>query len=78
MKNTTSSLSRRHALQGGAALGLAAAASVAGAATTKNASGKKIPLAFNDPIWNRETRARLEGDTATPPVWCIRFAPARP
>ena len=29
-----------------------------------NHSGKKVPLAFNDPIWNRETRARLRGDTA--------------
>lgn len=64
MKHTRSRLSRRHALQGGAALGLSAAASVAGAAASGNASGKKIPLAFNDPVWNRETRARLEGDTA--------------
>ena len=64
MTRPTARLSRRHALQGGAALGLAAAGSVASAAATPNRSGKKVPLAFNDPIWNRETRARLEGDTA--------------
>jgi len=64
MKTPTTRLSRRHALQGGAALGLAAAAGAASAAAKKKSRGKIVPLAFNDPIWNRETRARLEGDTA--------------
>lgn len=59
-----SRLSRRHALQAGAALGFAAAAGATQAAATQGHGGRSIPLAFNDPIWNRETRARLEGDTA--------------
>ena len=63
MNGPTSRLSRRHALQGGAALGLAAATGAAQAAATTagSGSGRKIPLAFNDPIWNRETRATNSG-----------------
>jgi hypothetical protein len=64
MKTPNPRLSRRHALTGGAALGLAAAAGSATAASGRKSRGKTIPLAFNDPIWNRETRARIEGDIA--------------
>ncbi len=64
METPNSRLSRRHALKGGAALGLAAAAGSASVAATGNSSGKIIPLAFTDPLWNCESRARIEGDTA--------------
>jgi hypothetical protein len=54
-------LSRRSALTSGAAL--AATLASTGAAKPRREAGK-IPLAFNDPIWNRETSARLEADIA--------------
>ncbi len=47
------------------ALGLGAASlALASAATTPAAAEPaRIPIAFDDPIWNRETAARLESDT---------------
>lgn len=58
-------LTRRSALQA-----LAGAAAVSSVACASNATSKveptetKIPLAFKDPVWNRETSARLEADIA--------------
>lgn len=58
-------LSRRRALQGGAALGVSALAAAPGAqAAAATASDAELQRLFKDPIWNRDTRARLEGDTA--------------
>jgi hypothetical protein len=48
-------------------LGVAAASLGAALATGAEAGGipaaKKIPIRFDDPIWNRETAARLQADT---------------
>ena len=56
-------ISRRDALR--SAAGMVALASVAPLATSKSPpSAKRIALAFDDPIWNREMSARIEGDTA--------------
>ncbi|MBL8201449.1 MAG: DUF1838 family protein [Chromatiales bacterium] len=59
---TSKSLTRRTAmgnLLGAAALGAAAAPLSALAKTPA-----RVPLAFRDPVWNREMFARIEGDTA--------------
>lgn len=56
-------LSRRQALQGGAA-GLAAAAITVGSNASAKPRQKRVPIAFDDPIWNRENAARLEADIA--------------
>lgn len=59
---TIKALTRRRAmgnLLGAAALGAAAAPL---SALAKDAA--RVPLAFKDPVWNREMFARLEGDTA--------------
>lgn len=53
-------LTRRAAMAGLA--GSAALATGAGNRVAA-ASGKTVPLAFKDPIWNREMFARIEGDT---------------
>jgi hypothetical protein len=48
------------------ALGLGAAAlgaAVSGAASAKALAPKIIPLAFDDPVWNREAAARIQADT---------------
>jgi hypothetical protein len=57
-------LSRRRALQGGAALGLAAVAAAEPAAAKATSTDAELRARFKDPIWNRDQRARLEGDTA--------------
>ncbi len=57
-------ITRRTALQGGAAVGAAALASSDEASASSKRKGKRVPLAFEDPIWNRETIARLEADVA--------------
>ena len=57
-------MKRRDALKfaaAGAAAGVASA--VAGCATSPTTS-RREPVRFDDPIWNREASARLEGDTA--------------
>jgi hypothetical protein len=54
-------ITRRKALALTAAT--AAAATPAAALAAKKAP-KKVPIRFDDPIWNRETIARLEADTA--------------
>ena len=57
-------LSRRRALQGGAALGLAAVAAAEPAAAKAGSTDAELRAKFKDPIWNRDQRARIEGDTA--------------
>lgn len=57
-------MTRRVALTAGTALGLAAATAAQAAVEPKNRKKRKIELAFTDPVWNRETSARLEADTA--------------
>jgi hypothetical protein len=62
------SATRRGALGlGAASLALAAAA---GSATTASAkSEKKIPIQLDDPVWNRETAARIQADTTGKQVY---------
>ena len=51
----------------GAMGGLLGAAALGAAATSLPGCAKqpaRVPLAFDDPVWNREMFARLEGDTA--------------
>jgi hypothetical protein len=57
-------MTRRIALTAGTAFGVAAAANAGATVEAKNRKKRKIELAFNDPIWNRETSARLEADIA--------------
>ena len=60
-------LSRRQALTLTAAAGLAAAPAaeaLAKPAPRKRWSNEELKARFKDPIWNRETSARIEGDTA--------------
>jgi hypothetical protein len=55
-------LTRREALgMAAATLGVAVAATATVAKA--NASSPRIPVRFDDPIWNREANARLEADT---------------
>lgn len=58
---TTVPLSRRAALGG---LAGTAVLATAGAVPVLASSPTRLPMAFDDPIWNREMFARLEGDTA--------------
>src|SRR6218665_3810684 len=51
-------LNRRGALRMAATAALAGTA--AGCASTQTAAPARRPLAFDDPIWNREVSARLE------------------
>jgi hypothetical protein len=46
-------------------LGVASVALAAGAAAGKNAKAAqtRLPIRFDDPVWNRETAARLQADT---------------
>jgi hypothetical protein len=64
-------LNRRHLLTAaaGVAAGIAATSTPAEAATTSPRkryrwSNEQLRAKFKDPVWNRETKARLEGDTA--------------
>jgi len=57
-------MSRRAALTSGSMLGIAALTQASTAPTKTQRSSGKIELAFDDPIWNRETSARLEADIA--------------
>ncbi len=63
-KTTRNRISRRTALAGGSLLGVAALSQAATTEAKRNTSKQRIALAFKDPIWNRETSARLEADTA--------------
>lgn len=60
MKHFT--LTRRAAVNG--VVGTLAMAGAAPAALGEKAPAAPMPLAFEDPLWNREMFARIEGDTA--------------
>jgi len=66
--NSTTVITRRRALgAAGAALGASAALGVGLLATSsgeaKTKTAPRIPIRFDDPVWNREANARLEADT---------------
>lgn len=64
MNDNESAMTRREALgiAASAGLGLAGAALVP-AASAAAKTGDRIPLRFDDPVWNREASARLAADT---------------
>jgi len=55
--------------RGAFGVGAAVVAIAAGAQTSAAAQTATIPIAFDDPIWNRETAARLEADTTGKQVY---------
>jgi hypothetical protein len=63
--NAVQNTTRRAALAAGAASFAVTATSVARA----ELSAAKIPVRFDDPIWNRETAARLQADTTGKQVY---------
>jgi hypothetical protein len=58
---TRSAITRRQALGGAAAAALGAGLLAASTGAAKPV--ERIPVRFDDPIWNREANARLEADT---------------
>ncbi len=57
-------MTRRAALASGSMLGIATLAQASTSPTKPQRAKAKIELAFDDPVWNRETSARLEADIA--------------
>jgi hypothetical protein len=53
----------RRAALGMGAMSVVALAAASGSKADSPAGAKRIPIAFDDPIWNRETAARLQANT---------------
>jgi hypothetical protein len=44
-------------------MGAVLGAGIAGATAADGKAARRVPMRFDDPVWNRESNARLEADT---------------